>query len=139
MSLSLPGCRPLANAWRQLPLFHRKCFECFLPDCPQRPHQTPASGCSHSSLGTISGLLPILLRCWGHALVSQGPLRNAVTGTDDVLEVWCSITSMHRGSCSPGGYCASLVASCPPETLRRLRKAGCILAQTARTPVLRAV
>lgn len=41
VSPSLPVCRPMANAWRQLPVFHRKSFKrfSFLPDSPQRPHQ----------------------------------------------------------------------------------------------------
>lgn len=102
VSPSLPVCRPIANAWRQLPVFHRKSFKHFrfLPDCPQRPNQhlsvdflIPknyfwAPSYPAAMLGTCSGII--------------GSRRNAVTGTDDVLEVWCSITPVHRGSCSPG-------------------------------------
>lgn len=61
-----------------------------------------------------------------------------MTGTDEVLEVWCSITPVHRAPAPLGGYCASPAASCPPET-RMAEKGGLHLGQTARTPVLTAV
>lgn len=91
---------------------------------------TPAGGLTHSALGTISGLLPVLAAMLGRA----GRPRNVVTGPGAVPEVCCPITPCTEGSCTP----ELLLSVCPvaPGALQSrtwLQRQGCALQQTAGT------
>lgn len=92
---NLPGSRSISDVQTQWPVLHRMSSKGSHDSFPTAP--TPAGGLSHSSLRTISGLLPVLSATLGRA----GRPRNVVTGADDVPEVSCSISPVQRGSCGP--------------------------------------